>query len=482
MADTMKALQTVTVGAGGAASITFSSIPNNYTDLVIKLSGRGTKAATYASVVVGFNGDTSVGNQPQITELAAIGNSVVNYGPAVGAMAYINASTSTSNTFSNCDIYISDYNNQFFKLFLSDSTTENNATSALADLLAGIWRYWSPISSIVLQPDTGSFAQYSTATLYGVFNADVSTAPSTPTIGTATAGVSSASITFTGGANAASYTMTSSPGGFTATGSTSPITVTGLTVGTPYTFTVKANNPFGSSGQSSASNSVTPVSYSSVVLADNPRGFWLMNETSGSTFADTSGQGNNATIFNSPTLNQSGPLSGLNKSVLFNGTTQYGKTSLVSTFAINPSANWSVEGWFKATTSQLGAVMYVGDDSGGSGGMLMQMGLSSLNKAFITIITNTPGFLTISSTTNFNDGAWHHLAATSVSGGAVTLYVDGVSVASTSTARRASALNSAVIIGSQVGQYFFNGNITAAAVYNTTLSAARVLAHYNTGR
>jgi hypothetical protein len=55
-----------------------------------------------------------------------------------------------------------------------------------------------------------------------------------------------------------SYTVTSSLGGLTATGSSSPITVTGLTNGTPYTFTVVANSTAGNSAPSAASSAVTP--------------------------------------------------------------------------------------------------------------------------------------------------------------------------------------------------------------------------------
>jgi len=89
--------------------------------------------------------------------------------------------------------------------------------------------------------------------------------PGAPTIGTATAGTSSASVTFTAPtdpgvpATITSYTVTSSPGGFTGTGSTSPITVSGLTNGTAYTFTVTATNATGTGPASAASNSVTPV-------------------------------------------------------------------------------------------------------------------------------------------------------------------------------------------------------------------------------
>jgi trimeric autotransporter adhesin len=93
----------------------------------------------------------------------------------------------------------------------------------------------------------------------------VSTAvPGAPAIGTATAGNASASINFTapssnGGSAITSYTVTSSPGGIIATGSSSPITLTGLTNGTAYTFTVTATNANGTSPASAPTNSVTPA-------------------------------------------------------------------------------------------------------------------------------------------------------------------------------------------------------------------------------
>jgi hypothetical protein len=89
--------------------------------------------------------------------------------------------------------------------------------------------------------------------------------PGAPTSPVATAGNTSASVAFTAPADTGfpagitGYRVTSSPGGFTGTGLTSPVTVTGLTNGTAYTFTVAAQNVNGYGPESAASNSVTPV-------------------------------------------------------------------------------------------------------------------------------------------------------------------------------------------------------------------------------
>lgn len=87
--------------------------------------------------------------------------------------------------------------------------------------------------------------------------------PDAPTIGTATGGNASASVTFTapsnvGGSAITSYTVVSTPSGFTGTGASSPVTVSGLSNGTAYTFKVFATNSYGPSVLSAASNSVTP--------------------------------------------------------------------------------------------------------------------------------------------------------------------------------------------------------------------------------
>lgn len=101
------------------------------------------------------------------------------------------------------------------------------------------------------------------------------TAPGIPTAVTATAENGQATITFTapesdGGSEITGYLVTATPGGLTVTGNGSPLTISGLTNGTSYTFTVQAINKVGISELSAESNTVIPSAPSSVPSQPTP--------------------------------------------------------------------------------------------------------------------------------------------------------------------------------------------------------------------
>ena len=167
----MVAIQTVTVGAGGASSIAFSNIPQTYTDLVLMMSLRstGTGVSTrYASV--SFNSNTS---NYSYRRLYGNGSSAGSDNGTLRIIGTIPGSTVTANTFASLQMYVPNYTSSNNKSYSCDCVEENNATGAEADLIAGLWSNSAAITSITIDVDQGSynFAQYSTATLYGVTSA-----------------------------------------------------------------------------------------------------------------------------------------------------------------------------------------------------------------------------------------------------------------------------------------------------------------------
>jgi hypothetical protein len=161
---------TVTVGSGGASSIDFTSIPSTYTDLILKMSQRGTEAAVYNTLRLRFNNDTTDANYAYrfvrgSGSAASSANSSAS--PYTGEG---NGSSSTANTFSNYEIYIPNYAGSQQKSSSVDFVNENNATEAYAQLLARLWTATAAINQVTVFPSTGTFVQYSTATLYGIKN------------------------------------------------------------------------------------------------------------------------------------------------------------------------------------------------------------------------------------------------------------------------------------------------------------------------
>ena len=167
--ETMVLLEKIVVPSAGASSITFTSIPQSYTDLQITMSSRVDAANGVAQLY--FNGSTA--SDKRWLRVYGDGSSAIS-GNSSGLSQYfrpigINRSDQTASTFGNMSIYIPNYTStSTYKSMSADGVNENNATFAEAALNAGLWESNSAITSITIIPSAGNFVQYSTFYLYGV--------------------------------------------------------------------------------------------------------------------------------------------------------------------------------------------------------------------------------------------------------------------------------------------------------------------------
>ena len=164
----MELIETKTVGSGGASYIEFTSIPQTYTDLLVKVSVRANGGSnTHENFQLDFNGSGS--NQSYRDLFGANGS--VSSGTSTSYINSFPAANATANTFSNAEWYIPNYTSSNYKSISMDNTSENNASNGQDTLVAGLWSSTSAITSIRINNyNSNNFAQYSTASLYGISN------------------------------------------------------------------------------------------------------------------------------------------------------------------------------------------------------------------------------------------------------------------------------------------------------------------------
>lgn len=154
------ATQTLT---GTASSVTFSSIPSTYTDLVLIVSATVTAGAGGR---IQFNGDT--GSNYSNTQLSGTGTAASSTRDSNGTSGRFTYEGSIGIGDANRNlsiIQIQNYSNATTnKTYLSRA----NRPSAGLDALVGLWRSTAAINSVVVFPLSDTWASDSTFTLYGI--------------------------------------------------------------------------------------------------------------------------------------------------------------------------------------------------------------------------------------------------------------------------------------------------------------------------
>jgi hypothetical protein len=171
MPNTLIPIQTYTLSSA-TASVTFSNIPQNYTDLCLVISARVTRAVSASVICLTFNGSSTGYSQQSITGNGASASAISTSSTTNFTYMEVPAANATASTFGNHAIYILNYAGSTNKTVSFDSVSENNGTTAYANLNTGIWANTAAITSMSLNEPNGNsnFAIGSTFTLYGISN------------------------------------------------------------------------------------------------------------------------------------------------------------------------------------------------------------------------------------------------------------------------------------------------------------------------
>lgn len=267
-----------------------------------------------------------------------------------------------------------------------------------------------------------------------------------------------------------------------------------LALGSSHTYTADAVETFGSNAgpKSAPSRAVTvvttPPRYQAAVALDNPVLHWRLGDAAGPLAADSSTRRNAGLAFGGTAVRfgAAGAVAG-NTAVTTNGLTGYVSSSAKQA----APASFSVEAWFKTTSTRGGKIIGFGDRQGGltSSGNPLTSGLYDKH-LYLTndgrlVFGVYAGFAdTLTSRSGYNNGQWHHVVGTQGPLG-MTLYVDGARVASKAQTKNLAYSGYWRVGGDNLSGWpnrpasnFFAGTIDETAVYAHALSLTAVRNHY----
>jgi len=265
----------------------------------------------------------------------------------------------------------------------------------------------------------------------------------------------------------------------TATATNTPTATNTVLTSTPTATSTATNTPASTSTPTptlTPTSTATATGYRGVVLANAPAGYWRLDEASGTTAADSSGQGHAGTYQNAVALGRPGGIQGdPDTAVGLDGVSA--AVSIPNATGLSPTAAVSVETWVKLDSysgnyprivSKIGQyelILYT--YAGGEGRLEWD------------VYTPTQVSVTTSYADRLQLGVWYHVAAT-YDGSAAHIYVNGVEKANRAVSGALTTSNSALTISRT--DRALAATVDEVAVYGAALPPARVLAHYNLGQ
>lgn len=217
--------------------------------------------------------------------------------------------------------------------------------------------------------------------------------------------------------------------------------------------------------------------YGAAVVATSPDVYLRLDDASGPSVLDSSGNGAGGTVNGGVTYRLPGPVTGSS------GTAARTDGTEGSGLAVGPyagPAEYTEELWFSTTTTRGGKLIGFGSAATGRS-TTVDRHVYILTTGQLVFGTLTAGVKnTLQSPARYNDGVWHHLVATQGPAGK-RLYVDDALVGSNAQTAT-QVFDGYWRVGGDVAwnnTAYFAGTIDEVAVYNTALTAAQVDAHYH---
>lgn len=267
-------------------------------------------------------------------------------------------------------------------------------------------------------------------------------------------------------------------------------TVTGLAPGSTHQLRAVVSDPYGNTFKSDWVSATvgagTASPYVQDVATDEISHLWRLGENTGAS-ADLIG-GSNLNLAGRMSRGQSGALAGdADKAITFNDAFSANQNDGVgySTVREQGPNTFSVEAWFKTTTTSGGKIIGFGNaQTGSSGSYDRQVYMNNAGQLYFGVY---PGEVrTVNTTQSYRDGAWHHVVA-SLGANGMRLYVDGQLQAQRADTTTGQGYEGYWRVGNDnLGGWpgapsstQFEGSLDEIAVYSQALPADRVSSHYS---
>jgi hypothetical protein len=163
-------IATYTVGAGGSGAITFSSIPQTFQHLEMRIFGRSNSTGAGANIPIRFNGDS--GGNYRIQYMGAQGTGTAFFGDfgasqTEGNFGWAAGTASSANVFCCNIVSILDYTstNKSKTSRILTACENNSVTTDLVGQFTNLWNSTAAITSITLLPN---WAANTRVDLYGI--------------------------------------------------------------------------------------------------------------------------------------------------------------------------------------------------------------------------------------------------------------------------------------------------------------------------